>query len=89
MPRKAEVGTTAPAVVTDGELRAALDQLLEAADPEDVHNDYLPDFVREHLRWMVQEHAAARLEIAFLSDNAPKQLPPTYSWPPARPVIDQ
>lgn len=74
-PREAEVGALVPAVLTDGELRAALDHLLEAVDPEGIDNDYFPEFAREHLRWMVQEHAVARLEIAFLSENAPEQLP--------------
>jgi len=73
--REAEVGTLAPAVLTDGELRAALDHLLEGVDPERADNAYFPDFARENLRWMVQEHAAGRLEIAFLSENAPEQLP--------------
>lgn len=63
------------ALLPDRQLKAALDHLLEAVDPERVENNYFPSFARESLRWMVQENAAARLEIAFLSENAPEQLP--------------
>lgn len=74
-PPAGELAAIAPGELTDGELRAALDNLLEAVDPDSADNDYFPEFAREHLRWMVQEHAAARLAIAFLSEHAPEQLP--------------
>ena len=70
-----EAATNAPPVLTDVQRRAALDYLLDAVDPERTDNVYLPNFARDSLRWMVQEHAGGSLDIAFLSENAPEQLP--------------
>ena len=57
-------------VLTDDDLRVALDGMLDAVHPEDPDNAYLPDFARDRLRWMWREHAASRLEVAFLSRTA-------------------
>lgn len=62
--------------LTDGHLQRAADQLLALSDPERPENAYFPDYVREHLRWMVLEHAAKRLDVAFLTEASNGPLPP-------------
>ena len=63
-------------VLTDEKLQRAADQLLALSDPERFENAYFPNYVREHLRWMVREHGAARLQVAFLTDTSNGPLPP-------------
>ena len=63
-------------VLTDEHLQHAADQLLALSDPERPENAYFPDYVREHLRWMVLEHAAKRLDVAFLTEASNGPLPP-------------
>ena len=63
-------------VLTDEKLQSAADQLLALSDPERSENAYFPEYVRGHLRWMVREHGAARLQVAFLTDASNGPLPP-------------
>ena len=65
-----------PEVLTDEKLQSAADQLLALSDPERSENAYFPEYVRDHLRWMVREHGAARLQVAFLTDASNGPLPP-------------
>ena len=78
-PSKAPVSATAPAralpQLSDDELRAAVDYLLDAVHPERTENAYFPAFARQRLQWMVDEHAARRLEVSFLSETATEPLP--------------
>lgn len=62
--------------LTDESLQRAADELLESSDPERPENAYFPDYIRDHLRWMVREHGAGRLQIAFLTDASNGALPP-------------
>lgn len=62
--------------LTDESLQQAADQLLAFVDPERSDNAYFPDFARDHLRWMVREHGAGRLQVAFLTDASNGPLPP-------------
>lgn len=62
--------------LTDEKLQRAADQLLASSDPDRPENAYFPDYVRDHLRWMVREHGAARLQVAFLTDASNGPLPP-------------
>lgn len=69
--------TTPPVnALTDEHLQRAADQLLALSDPESSENEYFPDYVRDHLHWMVREHAAKRLDVAFLTDASNGPLPP-------------
>ena len=62
--------------LTDDKLQRAADQLLALSDPDRSENAYFPTYVRDHLRWMVREHGAARLQVAFLTDASNGPLPP-------------
>ena len=62
--------------LTDENLQRAADQLLALSDPERPENAYFPAYVRDHLRWLVREHGAARLQVAFLTDASNGPLPP-------------
>ena len=73
------VSTSSPSpaeALTDEKLQRAADQLLALSDPDRSENAYFPDYVRDHLRWMVREHGAARLQVAFLTDASNGPLPP-------------
>lgn len=69
------LSSTATAL-TDENLQRATDQLLESSNPERPENAYFPDYIRDHLRWMVREHGAGRLQVAFLMDASNGPLPP-------------
>ena len=56
--------------LTDEQLQATADQLLALVDPERPENDYFSDFARDRLRWMVRDHGARRLDVAFLTDTS-------------------
>ena len=62
--------------LADEDLQRAADQLLALSDPEKPENAYFPDYVRDHLRWMVREHGANRLEVGFLTEASNGPLPP-------------
>lgn len=61
--------------LTDEALQRAADQLLELSDPEKPENAYFPDYLRNHLRWMVREHGAGRVQVAFLTEASNGTLP--------------
>ena len=63
-------------ILTDEHLQRAADELLALSDPERPENAYFPDYVRDHLRWMVIEHAGKRLDVAFLTEASNGPLPP-------------
>lgn len=65
-----------PPKLTDERLQRAADQLLALVDPERPENDYFSDFTRDRLRWMVREHGAGRLDVAFLTEASNGPLPP-------------
>lgn len=65
-----ERNVAAAVQLTDKELQATADQLLALVDPERPENDYFSDFARDRLRWMVREHRAGRLDVAFLTDSS-------------------
>jgi hypothetical protein len=62
--------------LTDEKLQGAADQLLALIDPERPENEYFSEFARDRLRWMVREHGAGRLQVAFLTDASNGPLPP-------------
>lgn len=61
--------------LTDEKLQGAADQLLALVDPERPENRYFSEFARERLQWMVREHGAGRLQVAFLTDASNGPLP--------------
>lgn len=62
---EATPATPAGPPLTDENLQRAADQLLELSNPERSENAYFADYLRDHLRWMVREHAAGRLKSHF------------------------
>ena len=70
--------------LTDQHLQTAADELLAAVDPHKPENLYFSAFAREKLGWMVREHKAGRLQLAFFNDTSTTQLPADVlmaAWP--------
>ena len=65
-----------PPDLSDERLQRSADELLALVDPERSENSYFPAFARERLRWMVREHRAGRLQVAFLAEASNAVLPP-------------
>ena len=61
---------------TDEVLRRAVDELIEAVNPDLPENNHFPEFARSTLRWMSQEQAAGRLTVVFVSESE-GDIPPT------------
>lgn len=62
--------------LSDEELQRAVDSLLATTDPRLPQNTHFSGYAKEKLLWMIAEHAAGRLTVAFLDDPSSIKLPP-------------
>jgi hypothetical protein len=60
---------TTERALSDAEVQGAADALLAATNPDLPDNGHFTSLARDTLRWLVKEHAAGRVVVAFLGEG--------------------